>query len=86
MQSKLGGRPGINPKVPPFVLMSLEQRTFWLLFGVGLCTFSLYGPILGHRPDHNGFRYLMGPMYARFRRFCIIWPARSIHIVNLRLA
>jgi hypothetical protein len=52
----------LKRKVPPFVSMFLEQRPFWLLFGIGLGIFLLYGPVIGRPADHNGFRYLLGPL------------------------
>lgn len=49
-------------KVPPMLLMSLSLRTFWNIFGVGLGLLLLYGPITGINQDHNGLRYLLGPL------------------------
>ncbi len=63
----------LRRKVPSFVLMFLEQRPFWLLFGIGLCIFSLYGPIIGRPADHNGFRYLLGPIVCPIPSFLYYW-------------
>lgn len=52
----------LRAKVPSMLFMSLEQRTFWDLFSMGFCVFSLYGPVVGRIADHNGFRYLLGPL------------------------
>ncbi len=52
----------LRSKVPPLVVMFLEQRIFWTLFGLALALFSLYGPIAGpHAHDYNGYRYLLAP-------------------------
>jgi hypothetical protein len=54
--------------VPPMVFMFLEQRSFWTLFGIVFCIFTLIGPLFGH-PDHNIYRYLLAPLV------CPIAPA-----------
>jgi hypothetical protein len=68
MQSKQ-----LRYKVPTFILMFLEQRPFWILFGVGLCIFFLYGPIIGRPADHNGFRYLLGPIVCPIPSVIYYW-------------
>jgi hypothetical protein len=41
--------------------MIADGHTFWTIFGLGLATFFLYGPVAG-KPDHNGWRYLLAPL------------------------
>jgi hypothetical protein len=52
--------PGLKNKIPPMLLIFVEQRAFGLLLGFALYVFSLNGPFVG-KPDHNGYRYLIGP-------------------------
>jgi hypothetical protein len=59
--NKVAIQPKLRNKVPPILFMFLEQRRFWILFGIGFCILMLYGPVVGH-PDHNGYRYLLGPV------------------------
>src|SRR2546426_12679235 len=59
--NKVAVPPELRSKVSPALFTFVaEQRTFLKLFGTGLAVFALYGPIV-KRPDHNGFRYLLGP-------------------------
>ncbi|MGO8829680.1 MAG: hypothetical protein ACLQT5_10570 [Steroidobacteraceae bacterium] len=52
----------LKAKVPPMLMMFVEQRRFWTIFGLGLATLLLFGPVAGpHAPDHNGLRYLLAP-------------------------
>jgi hypothetical protein len=65
----------LRRKVPPYVVMFLDQRQLWSLLGMGLCLLSLYGPLIGHDPDHNGLRYLLGP-------FVYPLPSLVFYLVN----
>lgn len=51
----------LRKKIPSAVLMFLEQRVFWTIFGVCLSAFFLYGPFVGIG-DHNGFNYFINPV------------------------
>jgi hypothetical protein len=55
--------------------MFVEQRSFWTIFGIALSAFLLYGPVVG-RPDHNVYRYLLGPLLcpAMGAIYFILWP------------
>lgn len=57
--SNTGLPPTLRNKVPSLVLMFLDQRAFWTIFGIILCVFMLFGPVVGHG-DHNGYRLLFG--------------------------
>jgi hypothetical protein len=52
--------PSLKDKIPRLSLMFVEQRIFCLILGFALYACSLNGPVVG-KPDHNGFRYLIGP-------------------------
>ena len=53
--------PSLRNKVPGMVFMFLEQRYLPFLIGLVLSVLSFHGPLLG-RVDHNGIRYLLGPL------------------------
>jgi hypothetical protein len=63
MTATLRGRiPGrLRRKIPPALLMFVDGRWFWTIFGLGLALFAIYGPIVGV-PDHDGLRYLILPL------------------------
>ena len=48
-------------KVPPALLMFADGRKLWVVFGLGLALFGIYGPVVGP-PDNDGWRYLLGPL------------------------
>jgi hypothetical protein len=52
----------LKRKVPPFLFTYFENRVFWTLFGIASGVFFLYGPIPARIADHNGYRYLFGPI------------------------
>ena len=52
----------LERKVPPFVLALYRSRAFATPFYMFLFIFFLYGPVVQRTADHNGFRYLLGPL------------------------
>lgn len=74
--------PGLRHKISPgLYTMVAQQSTFLRSFGVGLSAFFLYGPVAGV-PDHNGFRYLLGPwvcpsLVTAYRTFFPFRPYRG---------
>jgi len=79
-------RSGIPPELrrkisPGLYTMVVQHSVFLRLFGVGLSALLLYGPVAGI-PDHNGFRYLLGPwvcpsLVAAYRTFFPFRPYRG---------
>jgi hypothetical protein len=48
--------------LPPTVRIFAEQFPLSKWFSIGLAIFLLYGPVIGPHADHNGWRYLLGPL------------------------
>jgi len=85
--SKSAFPPALRNKVPPMILMFLDQRFFFTLFGMVFCIFTLYGPLVG-RPDHNGYRYLLAPLVCPLlpALYFIFWPFDPFRGSAARLA
>jgi hypothetical protein len=79
--------PGLRHKISPgLYTMVAQQGVFLRLFGLGLSAFFLYGPVAG-APDHNGFRYLLGPwicpgIVAGYRTLVPFRPFRGTAFVE----
>lgn len=71
---------------PGLHTMVAEHSAFLRLFGLGFSVLLLYGPVAG-MPDHNGFRYLLGPwicpaIVAAYRTIVPFRPFRGTTFVE----
>lgn len=51
-----------NLRIPFRLQMLFGSRRFFSVFALGMAVFSLYGPIPARAADHNGYRYVLGPL------------------------
>ena len=51
-----------NLRIPFRLQMLFGSRRFFSMFAIGMAAFFLYGPIPARAADHNGYRYVLGPL------------------------
>jgi len=58
-----GHHPAVHRLRVPFRMQIVfGSRRFFAVFSLVMATFSLYGPIAARAADHNGYRYVLGPL------------------------
>jgi hypothetical protein len=52
----------LHLRIPFRMELLYASRRFYTGFGIVMAAFMLYGPIPARAADHNGYRYLLGPL------------------------
>lgn len=78
----------LSAVVPPSVRTFAGQYPFSKWFGITIAVLVLYGPVIGQHVDHNGWRYLFGPLISTAAAgiYFVLWPPNHYRGYSARLA
>ena len=60
----------LRRKVPPALYSGVQLKTFWTLFGFGVCLLGIYGNLVWP-PGRNGWQYLLCPVVCPMTVACL---------------